>query len=168
MMNVYSGHDVELTTIEEKGVQNLILEAVKNTSAVQIQKDKIVEYFGLYINMQEESNDPVVRNDYSILEESLGKPLDIFVNYATNDSSYSEFGLIVSGLSVPIDRLNMSVKEAEKHTRRKTKELNLSNIDDAYAADDNKQIDKLMNSSKSVKNSGSVTVSDKFRNRRSK
>lgn len=168
MMNVYSGHDVELTTIEEKGVQNLILEAIKNTSAVQIQKDKMVEYFGLYVNMQAESSDPVVRGDYSILENALGKPLDTFVNYATNDSSYSEFGLIVSGLSVPIDRLNLSVKEAEKHARRKTKELNLSNIDDAYAADDNKQIDKLMNSSKAVKTTGAVSVSDKFRNRRAK
>ena len=60
----------------------------------------------------------------------------------------------------------MSVKEAEKHQRRKTKELNLSNIDDAYAADENKQIDKLMNSSRAVKNSETVSVSDKFRNRR--
>ena len=166
MMNVYSGHNVELTTIEERGVQNMILDAIKNTSAVQIQKDKIVEYFGLYVNMQAESSDPVVRGDFSILEESLGKPLDTFVNYAVNDTSYSEFGLIVSGLSIPIDRLNMSVKEAEKHQRRKTKELNLSNIDDAYAADENKQIDKLMNSSRAVKNSETVSVSDKFRNRR--
>ena len=37
MMNVYSGHDVELTTIEEKGVQNLILEAIKTIFSDAVQ-----------------------------------------------------------------------------------------------------------------------------------
>lgn len=168
MLNVYSGHNVDLSEIEERGVQAMILDSIKNTSAVQIQKDKIVEYFGLYVNMQEESNDPIVRSDYSILEDALGKPLDTFVNYSTNDSSASDFALIVSGLSIPIDRLNMSVKEAEKHERRKTKVLNLSNIDDAYASDENKQIDKLLYSSVEKKVDKAVTVSDRFKNRRNR
>ena len=165
LLNVYSCKDVELSEIDNDGIQSIIIKNIKNTSAVQPQRDKIVEYYGVYLDIQEESNDPIVKGEYSQLEETFGKPLDVFVNYATNDSSISQFALIVSGLSTPMDRLNLSIREAEKYQRRKTKELNIQNIDNAYDVDNNKQIDKIMNSASKTKNDVELNT-NRFRGRR--
>lgn len=148
-MTVYTGKKVDLNKIEGEGIQSIITKSIKTSSVCQHQRDKISGYFAMFLDIQDESDDPVKKNDFSTLTEHFGRPLDIFVNMSINNGSFSSYGLIVSGLSIPADRLNACDEiVSEYEDCRKEKSYDLADVAAKHTAlGENKQLDKLLGSS---------------------
>lgn len=149
MLSIYIKDKIDLNKVEGTGIQALLLKDVRTSSVVQPQRDKISSYFACFLDIQDESEDPTKKNDFTELTDYFGRPLDIFVNMKVSNSAYSNIALIVSGLSVPADRLeqcNEIVKEYE--SKRKAKEYDIASSADSHRAlTINNQLDKLMGSS---------------------
>lgn len=148
-MAIYTGKKVDLNKVEGEGIQGLITSKIKTSSVCQHQRDKISGYFAMFLDIQEESDDPVKKNDFTTLTDYFGRPLDIFVNMSVNNGSFSDYGLIVSGMSIPADRLNqcdMIVSEYED--TRRAKSYDMAEVAAKHTAlSENSQIDKLLGSS---------------------
>jgi cell division GTPase FtsZ len=127
LMTIVTDKQIDLNDVDAKGLQSMMADKIKKGSTCQIQKDKICKYYGSFIKIQEESHDDVVKNDYGTLNEVTGKPLDIFVNYATTDGSFASYGMIISGQSLPFDRINRCadvVKAYQENLKQKEYSLN--------------------------------------------
>lgn len=127
LMSVYSNEKVKMTDIAEKGIQQIIKDQMKLSSNVQIQRDKICKYYGLFIEVDEGLDDPTKQADYNTLFEICGEPFEIFVNYGITDKPVGKYGLIISGQSMPYDRIKSSVERAKEYERNlKEKEYSMS------------------------------------------
>ena len=75
-----------------------------------------------------------------------GKPLDIFVNYATTEGSFSSYGMIISGQSLPFDRINRCADMVREYqANQKAKEYDLStDMQSLRGLTKNSQHNKLM------------------------
>ena len=127
-------NNIDLDKLKEGGIQRLIIDNIKSSYMVPPQKDKISQYFALYIEVPEELEDDIKKSDFTLLEETFGKPWRIFLNYSVVEKSTAAFGFIASGLSFPIDRLNecMSIVK-DFSAKRKSREYSQSDDIDEMA-----------------------------------
>ena len=146
LMTIVSDPKIDLNKVGSKGIQQMMLDKIKNSSVCQMQRDKICKYYGIFLKIQEESDDDVVKNDYTTLTNVTGTPLDIFVNYATTEGSFSSYGLIVSGQSLPFDRINACTEEVRAYQENlKAKDYDFSaDIAALKGLSKNPQHNKLM------------------------
>lgn len=122
MISVYTDSAVKMTDIENNGIQQMITNGMKKSSACDMQRDKISKYMGLFLEVDDAIEDPVKKADYSNLFGVIGEPFEIFVNYGITDKPTGKYGLVVSGQSMPYDRLKLCidrVSEFEESQRQK-------------------------------------------------
>lgn len=122
MISVYTDSTVKMTDIENNGIQQMIANGMKKSSACDMQRDKISKYMGLFLEVDDAIEDPVKKADYSNLFGVIGEPFEIFVNYGITDKPTGKYGLVVSGQSMPYDRLKLCidrVSEFEESQRQK-------------------------------------------------
>lgn len=122
MISVYTDSAVKMTDIENNGIQQMIANGMKKSSACDMQRDKISKYMGLFLEVDDAIEDPVKKADYSNLFGVIGEPFEIFVNYGITDKPTGKYGLVVSGQSMPYDRLKLCidrVSEFEESQRQK-------------------------------------------------
>lgn len=126
--------NIDLDKLKEGGIQQLIINNIKSSYMVQPQKDKISQYFALYIEVPEELEDSIKKSDFTLLEETFGKPWRIFLNYSVVEKSTAAFGFIASGLSFPIDRLNTCMEIVKDfNSKRKSRDYSQSEEIDEMA-----------------------------------
>lgn len=126
LMSIITEKKIDLNKVESKGIQSLMVNKLKNGTTVHMQRDKVCKYYGVFLKIQEETDDDVVKNDYTTLNELTGKPLDIFINYAVTTGAFSQYGVIISGQSLPFDRINRCadiVKEYSENIKKKEYDL---------------------------------------------
>ena len=146
LMTIVSDPKIDLNKVGSNGIQHMMLDKLNGSSVCQIQRDKICRYYGVFLKIQEESEDDVVKNDYTTMTNVTGKPLDIFVNYATTEGSFSSYGMIISGQSLPFDRINRCadmVKEYQENQRAKEYDLS-TDMQSLRGLTKNSQHNKLM------------------------
>ena len=148
MISVYTDSTVKMTDIENFGIQTMIANGMKKSSACDMQRDKISKYMGLFLEVDDAIEDPVKKADYSNLFGVIGEPFEIFVNYGITDKPTGKYGLVVSGQSMPYDRLKLCidrVSEFEESQRQKSYSIaDSANLFSHYA--NNSNIGKILGS----------------------
>ena len=148
LMNIYHKSGIDLSKIPEGGFQEIMKDTIVKSPAVQVQKDKLIRWLGIFMNIPEDLDDPVRRSDFSELESVIGRPWDTFVNNAVTDNPKGEFGIIASGMSYPYDRISASIDIVKEYTEAaKTKSFSIhEEISGAKAFAKNDNIDKILGS----------------------
>ena len=151
LMNIYFKEDIDMSKIPEgTGIQEIMEETVKEFPCVSLQKDKIAKWYGMFLNLPEDVDDPVRRSDFSTIEKVLGKPWDTFINLSVTDKPKGEFGIIVSGLSYPFDRINACLDIVKSYASNvKTKAFDIAGeLSSVKGLAKNDNIDKILGSNK--------------------
>ncbi len=151
LMNIYFKEDIDMSKIPEgTGIQEIMVETVKQSPCVSLQKDKIAKWYGVFLNLPEDLDDPVRRSDFSTIESVLGKPWDTFINLSVTDKPKGEFGIIVSGLSYPFDRINACLDVVKSYASNvKTKAFDIAEeLSSVKGLAKNDNIDKILGSNK--------------------
>lgn len=149
LMTVFAIDDVKQSDIKTNGIQAIILEKMRDISAVDAQSDKIAKYMGLFLEVDDNIDDPVKQANYSELFKTTGEPFEIFTNYGITEKPTGSFGVMITGRSTPYDRLTKAidrVKEYESGKKEKDysiQEASKSFLD--YAKNEN--IGKILGSS---------------------
>ena len=108
--------------------------------------------------MDDQIDDPIKQADYDKLFSVCGEPFEIFVNYGITDKPVGKFGLIVSGQSMPYDRIKASI-ERVKSFEIAQKEKQYSITADALSLKSvtgNSQINKILGSANEVPSDSSI------------
>lgn len=151
LMSVYTNNKVKMTEIANNGIQDVIINNMKYSSSVNTQRDKVSKYYGLFLEVDDQIDDPVKQASYDKLFSVCGEPFEIFVNYGITDKPIGKFGLIVSGQSMPYDRIKESI-ERVKAFEIAQKEKAYSISEDAFSLKGitgNNQINKILGSASS-------------------
>lgn len=164
MISVYVDDAVKMSDIQSDGIQSVIIRGMQKSSACAMQKDKISKYMGLFLEVDDAIEDPVKKADYTSLFNTTGEPFEIFVNYGITDKPMGKYGLVVSGQSMPYDRLKQCidrVSEFEESQRQKEYSIaDSASMFSHYAQ--NQNVDKILGSAtvKSVESEPDVEVPD--------
>lgn len=152
LINVYHKTDIDLNKVPEGGVQKILVDQIKKSPCVTIQRDHLVKWFGIFLLLPEDIEDDVRRNDFIQLETAIGKPWDTFVNHAVTDKPKGEIAVIASGMSFPYDRIDNSLEIVKKYTDNiKTKSFDIhSELDSVKQFAKNDSVDMIMSSKKKV------------------
>ena len=127
-MATYKATGITQNQIDEGiTIQSLIVDKMKKSPAVAIQKDGIVRQMAVISNLPEEMNDPIKTADYSEIINYAGKSLATFDNYAVTESSVGESIVILSGMSLPYNRLRVSIQIVDdfEQQQKAAKSVNL-------------------------------------------
>lgn len=138
-MTIHHLNNITQKKLEEKSTQEMLIESIKTSPAVMIQKDGIVHKMGFMINTPEQVNDPCKSGDFSSIQSFVGFPLDTFLNYSVSNTTKGNIGLIMSGLSKPIDRLSECTAVAKRFTDAINKKDNGSVADEMASVIDVKK-----------------------------
>lgn len=138
-MTIHHLNNITQKKLEEKSTQEMLIESIKTSPAVMIQKDGIVHKMGFMINTPEQVNDPCKSGDFSLIQSFVGFPLDTFLNYSVSNTTKGNIGLIMSGLSKPIDRLSECTAVAKRFTDAINKKDNGSVADEMASVIDVKK-----------------------------
>ena len=148
MISAFSAEGIKMSEVSDNGIQKIITSRIAKSSVVDPQRDKLSKYYGIFLEVDDNIDDPVKKADYSELFTSLGEPFEIFVNYGITDQPTAKFGMIVSGQSMPYDRLNRCIERIRAY-EDSIKERSYSIADNAkefasYAK--NPQVEKILGS----------------------
>lgn len=150
LLTVVSGSRLDLNKMEDQGgLQKNILNTLKKGPTCNLQKDGTCQYFGMFLDIQDESRDPVVTKDFTEILKTIGTPQDIFVNYHVNEDPFSSYAFVISGAAYPFDRINRSkmiVSDWEESTKKKSYDTS-KEVAKYKGLSNNKQHNKLLGSS---------------------
>lgn len=124
-------YTVEITNkeLEQSDVQDILLKKISTSPAMLIQKDKNVAWGGLIVNLPEDITDSVKTGDVTKLINVVGEPKHFYKNYSVSRSTKGTVTLILSGLSLPYNRLSESkdrVKEYINATSKAQRNISLA------------------------------------------
>ena len=104
-MSIYRVDNITQQMLDKKNAQQLILEQVKNSPAVPIARDGLIERMAFISNMSEDMDDSSKSGDYSEIINYVGRPVSIFENYAIQNGGNGQMIMIISGQSYPIGHM---------------------------------------------------------------
>ena len=115
-------------------LDSYIAKIMKNNGTCQLDKDHIIKRMGVIVNL----NEDLSRYYSSGMEDfkaNVGEPLEVFEHYylKDDDSIPNRVGVILSGLSIPDDRMQIiiqRIKEVEDALNRKKESSLLDSVDD--------------------------------------
>jgi len=113
-MAVYILDNIKEKDFDNKTIEDAMIDIIKNISGnVELDRDKIVKKIGVIINLNSKLN-KLIDPNYSKIQELIGTPVELFEHvYIAGDDEPNRMILILSGLSVPDDRLTKMVQRIE-------------------------------------------------------
>ena len=134
-------------------LDSYITKIMKNNGTCQLDKDRIIKRMGIIVNLSEDLS----RYYSSAMEDfktNVGEPLEVFEHYylKDDDSIPNRLAVILSGLSIPDDRMQIIVqriKEVEDALNKKKESSlldSIDNMDDLHV--DSLSIDRARSSEK--------------------
>ena len=114
-------------------LDSYIAKVMKNNGTCQLDKDHIIKRMGVIVNL----NEDLSRYYSSGMEDfkaNVGEPLEVFEHYylKDDDSVPNRIGVILSGLSIPDDRIQIiiqRIQEVEDALNRKKESSLLDSVD---------------------------------------
>lgn len=129
-MGVYIVNNITSHNLEKQTMQSMMIEEIKRSPAVMIQKDGISMQMGSILNSPEDMVDPAKTGDYSELFKFVGhRPKNgIYENYAITDGTDAQFTIIMSGMTYPINRLSeyTNIIKEQNEFLKKAKSIDVS------------------------------------------
>ena len=121
--------EVNAKALENVDIQDLLIQKMSSSPAMLIQKDHKVAWGGLVVNLPDDINDPIKTGNFQKLLNIIGEPKHMYKNYSVSKSPKGTVTLIVSGLSLPYNRLSectAKVKAYLKATQESQRSISLS------------------------------------------
>lgn len=112
---LYILSDIKEKDFDDSTIEDTLLNVIKNVSTnVELDRDKIVKRMGVITNLNEKMNGMFNDNMLKI-KEFIGEPVEGYQHtYIAGNDEAQRIMLIVSGLSVPDDRLKKIVQRIEE------------------------------------------------------
>ena len=116
-------YSIEVTSkmLENNDIQDLLIKHIGTSPAMQIQKDRMVGWGGLVVNLPEDITDPIKTGDVSKLIAVVGEPKHMYKNFSVNRFTKGNITLILSGMSLPYNRLSESKEKVKQYIEATTK-----------------------------------------------
>lgn len=114
--------DIKEKDFDDHTIEDAILDVIKNVSTnVELDRDKIVKRLGIITNLNEKMN-KLFNDNIPKIKEFVGEPVEGYQHcYIAGDDEPQRAILIVSGLSVPDDRLQKIVQRIEESVNELSK-----------------------------------------------
>ena len=107
--------------LEKENIQARLLQAMKDSSTMNIQKDGIIEYMGVISNYPASFSEGIHNGDYSEITKYVGIPNSQFENYGEISGTNADVHIILSGMSLPYDKLMKSKEKVEEREKAREK-----------------------------------------------
>lgn len=150
-MAVYTLDEITKDKVEQKSLSEMMIDQFKHSPSATTQNDKIVKYMGVMVSAPEEFDDPLMKANFDGLYEVIGQPLDTFYNPHINDSSKATVSVIASGMSIPVNRLQVAIdkiKAFEESRKQKNLKLDVNFASFSKDAVDAEKKAKILGSNK--------------------
>jgi len=123
--------------LDEKSVEDILIFDIKNTSvAVEIERDRLIKRIGLITNLNDKIH-KAFNTKLIIFKEFIGEPVEgfehIHINKGPDESN--QIIVIMSGLSVPDDRIQKMIQRIEE-VRSELMKVQGSSILDSIKTED--------------------------------
>lgn len=112
---IYEISDIKEKDLDNKTIEDMLINVIKNESAnVELDRDKIVKRMGVITNLNEKLN-KVFNNNVPNIKELVGEPVEGFEHiYIGKNDETNRCVIIMSGLSVPDDRIQKIIQRIEE------------------------------------------------------
>ena len=123
---------------EDTKLDSFIIKAMKNNATVTLDKDRIIKRMGVIVNLS-----PDLTRYYSpsmeTFKANVGEPFEFFEHYFVNDkadtSVPNRIAVILAGLSIPDDRINIILQRIRELEEALAKKKESSVIDQVSSLD---------------------------------
>lgn len=153
-MAFYHVKGITSATLEKQSIQSIMIDKIKNSPCMKIQKDGIYKQMASIVSVPEDINDPTKTGNYSELFEYLGgSPKGIFENYNTTNGTTGEFIIILSGMTMPYNRLSKYIEDVEEYNNRSKQQKDISlteKVESLKNISENENRDKLSSDSRAT------------------
>ena len=135
MINIsYFENFLEKDLDDKVMIDTFIPKIMKTNGTCQIDKDRIIKRMGVIVNLNEDLS-RYYSSGMEDFKSNVGEPLEVFEHYYIKDdeSLPNRLGIILSGLSMPDDRIQIIVqriKEVEDALNKRKESSILDSIDD--------------------------------------
>ncbi len=151
-MSIYNLDKVTQQQIDQKSLQSMMISKIKSSPAVEIMRDGIIRHMAAIINMPEELTDSSKAGDYTELTSYIGSPYAVFENYTITNTATGQLIIILSGQTVPYNRISLMDEIVRKHREieSKKKDYNLMTMVEEQGATNKNVPDFLKASTKTA------------------
>ena len=135
MINIsYYENFMEKDMDDKVMLDTFIPKIMKTNGTCQIDKDRIIKRMGIIVNLSEDLS-RYYSSGMEDFKSNVGEPLEVFEHYylKEDESIPNRLGVILSGLSIPDDRIQIVVqriKEVEDALNKRKETSILDSIDD--------------------------------------
>lgn len=117
--------------IDKSSIQSLIIDQMKKSTCMNIQRDGKIEYIGVITSYPAAMSETSRTGNYSELYKYIGNTArDCFENYGEVNTSTASVHVIMSGMTMPYDRMLISEAVIKEHDAAKKKVTDDVNLDD--------------------------------------
>ncbi len=106
-LSIYKLDNITQQMIDKESIQSMLIKQIKNSPAVDIARDGLVDQMAFIYSVPEDMGDSAKSGDYAEINKYVGRPLGVFENYAIVHGGTAQVILIVSGQSYPIGKMTM-------------------------------------------------------------
>lgn len=148
---VYMLDDIKEKDFDDQSLEDALINIIKNESTnVELDRDKIVKRLGVITNLN-----PTLNNLFNVnltkIKELIGEPVESYEHaYITSKEETNRVVLILSGLSIPDDRLNKIVQRIDEGIKELSKVKESSVLDNMVNADTIRDLRNSEGSSKEL------------------
>ena len=104
-LSIYKIDNITQQMVDKESSQSMLIEQFKNSPAVEIARDGLVDQMAFIYSVPEDMGDSAKSGDYAEINNYVGRPLGIFENYAIVRGGTAQVILIVSGQSYPVGKM---------------------------------------------------------------
>lgn len=128
---VYTLDDIKEKDFDDKSLEDVLLNIIKNESSnVELERDKIVKRLGVITNLNSTMN-KMFNVNMPKIKEFIGEPIESYEHaYVTSNDETNRVVLILSGLSIPDDRLNKIKQRIDEGIKELSRVKESSVLDD--------------------------------------
>lgn len=152
-MAFYHIKGITSAILEKQTIQSIMIDKIKESPCMKIQKDGIYEQMAAIVNVPEDIADDTKKGNYSELFEFLGgSPKGVFENYNVTNGTKGEFIVILSGMTMPFNRLSNYLDAVREYNekRKAAKDISITEEVEKFKFLSENQIrDKLSSDSRS-------------------
>lgn len=147
--------------LDEKDIEQRLIDSLKGNAHAELDRDQIIKRLGLIVNLNEKVYKSLDTN-LPVFKDLVGEPIEGFEHIYLKEAAEEENKVIavLSGLSVPDDRIEKIVQRIQEATAALTRTKESSILDDT-ATD---ALDDLRGTGKKESAGGEVNLDDIFGN----
>lgn len=127
---IYIVDGITSSDLDKTTMQKMLIDKMKHSPSMQIQKDGIIRQMGVIINCPEDMMEVTKTGNYTELYDFLGgKSKGLFEHYAVTAGTTGQIIAILSGMTMPYNRISAYEKILEEDAVNQKREKDISLAD---------------------------------------